>query len=47
MFQVARSEEQRFDLIATEDHGEGLRLLGVREIVDHPRAAQGGLVEKA
>ena len=46
MFQVARSEEQRLDLVAPEEHGEGLRLLGVRDRVDHPRAMQGGLVQK-
>jgi len=47
MFQVARSQQQRLDLVATEDDRERLRLFGIREIVDHPGAVQGGLVEKA
>ena len=47
MFQVAWSEQQRRDLVATEDDGEGLGLLGVGDILDHPGAVQGGLVEKA
>src|SRR5215467_1476282 len=47
MFQVAWSEQQRLDLVATEDHGEGLGLLGIRDVLHHPRTAQGGLVKKA
>ncbi len=45
--EVARGQQQRLDLVATEDDGKGLGLLGVRDIVDHPGAVQGGLVEKA
>ena len=47
MFQVAGSQQQRRDLVATEDDGEGLGLLGVGDILHHPWAAQGGLIEKA
>src|SRR5207245_1226240 len=47
MFQMAWREQQRFDLVATEDDGEGPGLLGIREILDHPGAVQGRLVEKA
>jgi len=47
MLQVAWSEQQRRDLVTTEDDGEGLGLLGVRDRLDHPGAVQGGLVEKA
>ena len=47
MFEVARRQNQRLDLVATEDDGERLGLLGVRDILDHPGAVQGGLVEKA
>ena len=46
MLEVTWSEQQRLHFVATEDDGEGLRLLGVRDIVDHPRAMQGGLVQK-
>jgi len=47
MLEVARGQQQRLDLVATEDDGERLGLFGIGEEVDHPRAAQGGLVEKA
>jgi len=47
LFEGARRQHQGLDLVATEDAGEGLGLLGVRDRVDHPGAVQGGLVEKA
>src|SRR5207247_8161041 len=47
MLEVAWGQQQGLDLVATEDDGERLGLLGVRDIVDHPWAAEGGLVEKA
>src|SRR5215470_3574623 len=47
MFQVAWREQQGLDLVTTENDGERLGLLGVRNVVDHPRTAQGSLVEKA
>jgi len=46
MLEVTWGEEQRLHFVATQDAREGLRLLGVRDIVDHPRAMQGGLVQK-
>ena len=47
MFQVVGSQQQRRDLVATEDDRECLGLFGIGDKVDHPRTAQGGLVEKA
>ncbi len=47
MLEVAWSQQQRFDLVATEDDRERLGLFGIGDIVDHPGTAQGGLVEKA
>ncbi len=47
MLEIAWGQDQRLDLVATQDDREGLRLFGVRDIVDHPRAMQGRLVEKA
>jgi len=47
MLEVAWGQQQRLDLVATEDDRERLGLFGIGEEVDHPRAAQGGLVEKA
>src|SRR5262249_14293082 len=47
MLEVAWGQQQCLDLVATEDDGERLRLFGIGEEVDHPWAAQGGLVEKA
>jgi hypothetical protein len=38
--------EPRLPFVATQDDREGLRLRGGREIVDHPRAMQGGLGQK-
>src|SRR5438132_7427984 len=46
MLEVTWGEEQRLHFVATQDDREGLRLLGVRDRVDHPRAMQGGLVQK-
>ena len=46
MLEVAWGEKQCFDLLSAEDDGEGLRFLGVRDIVDHPRLAQSGFVQK-
>ena len=47
MLEVVWSEQQRLDLVATEDDRELLGLFGVWDIVHHPGTAQGGLVEKA
>jgi hypothetical protein len=47
MLEVARRQQPCLDLVAPEDDGERLGLLGVRDIVHHPRTAQGRLVEKA
>ena len=38
MLEVAWRQQQRCDLLTTEDDGEGFGLLGVRDVVDHPRA---------
>src|SRR5690349_3622262 len=46
MLEVPWGEQQRLHFVATQDDWEGLRLLGVGDIVDHPRAMQGGLVQK-
>ena len=47
MLEIAGGQDQRLDLIAIQDDREGLGLLGIREILDHPRAVQGRLGEKA
>jgi hypothetical protein len=47
MLEVVWSEQQRLDLVATEEDRELLGFFGVRDIVHHPGTAQGGLVEKA
>src|SRR5262249_21021957 len=47
VLEVAWGQQQRLDLVATEDDRERLGLFGIRDEVDHPRTAQGGLVEKA
>jgi hypothetical protein len=47
MLEVPWGEERRLHFVATQDDGEGLRFLGVRDILDHPGAVQGRLVEKA
>jgi hypothetical protein len=38
MLEMAWSQQQRFDLITTEDAGQRLGLLGVRDVVGHPRS---------
>ena len=47
MLEVAWGQQQRLDLVAREDDRERLGFLGIGNILRHPRAAQGGLVEKA
>src|SRR4030095_13517466 len=47
MLEVAWGQQQRLDLVTTEDDGERLGPFGIGDEVDHPRAVQGGLVEKA
>jgi hypothetical protein len=47
MLEVAWGQQQRLDLVTTEDDGERLGPFGIGDAVDHPRAVQGGLVEKA
>jgi hypothetical protein len=47
LLEVAWREQQRRDLVAREDDGERLGLLGIGHILHHPGAAQGGLIEKA
>src|SRR5262249_20905889 len=39
VLEVTRSQQQHFDLITAENDGKGLRLLGVRDVVDHPWAS--------
>jgi hypothetical protein len=43
---MARCQKQRFDLVATEDDRQCLGLFGIGDIVDHPRSAQSGFVQK-
>jgi len=47
MREVGWGQHAGLDLVATEDDGERLGLLGVRDRVDHPRAGQGGRGAKA
>jgi len=47
MLEVVCRQDSRLDLVATEDDRQGLGLLGIGEIVDHPGATEGGFIEKA
>jgi len=46
MLEVAWGQNQRLDPVATEDDRQRLGLLWIRDIVNHPRTAQGSFVEK-
>src|SRR5215471_13026219 len=46
MLEMAWSQQQRFDLITTEDDGQRLGLLGVRDVVGHPWSTSSGFVQK-
>jgi hypothetical protein len=47
MLEVTWGQQQRPDLVATEDDRELLGFFRVRDKVHHPGTAQSGLVEKA
>ncbi len=47
VLEVTGRLHQRGDLVSREDDGKLFGLLRIRDVVHHPRAMEGGLVEKA